>query len=337
MQEPVAETEVVDANIETSVVESPEIKSADVEDNGSPTTAGDDKLEIETDIEENGDSESRPQEYFKEALEQLGEDLESSWLEIEEFQQIAAEHGLDVEGFQQLAEELGVAEIIKADIASPEKLEQIANLFSAAQEGAETKGGALNNIAVIALALLKEGSTNVDMHFNETLPKDSREGILKLLNAFLDGAGHNSPGSISRAESAANPEDVVSADDFFKVIRDNPQKALENLEGAIPELKKAGWDMGNGGESLLREGRSSSQKAREALQAVLIGSDETEAKSLIDLLNNASNKYVLWQEVGGVLAQRLFGKKMIALDTKDVLEDLRGDGKKASGHAYFGN
>jgi hypothetical protein len=326
MQEPTIEVDVEETLPETQVTDetsdsSVDIAGAEVVEQGAEDVAGVvDGEPIETTMTEDINPETQPQRDFQEAVEILGIDLEKK--------------GPAIKFFGQMAEKLGITKIIASDIAETEKADLVKDLLIAAQDNREVGKEKFDEIASLVVGVFQKGVEGVSQHLGESLPDDIKSGVVRLIKALTEGANYNSSGSI-RGKESENSADVVSSDDLFKMMREDPMTAVRYLESAAPELKKAGWDMGSEGEKLLMDGRNNAQKAKEALKAVLIGLEGSEINSLADHLNTADH-YDRWQEVGGVLAQRLFSKKMIALDAKDALEDLHAGKQRASSHDYFG-
>jgi hypothetical protein len=326
MQEPTSEAAVEEALPETQAVDETNDSSADtagieVVEQGAEDVAGVvDGESTETTMTEDINPETQPQRDFQEAVEVLGIDLDKK--------------GPVIKLFGKMAEKLGITKIIASDIADTEKADLVKDLLIAAQGSSEAGKEKFNEIAALVVDVFHKGVEGVSQHLGESLPDDIKSGVVRLIKALTEGANYNSSGSI-RGKESENSADVVSSNDLFKMMREDPVTAVRYLESAAPELKKVGWDMGSEGEKLLMEGRNNVQKAKEALKAVLIGLEGSGINSLADHLNKADH-YDRWQEVGGVLAQRLFSKKMISLDAKDALEDLHAGKQRASSHDYFG-
>jgi len=326
MQEPTGEVTVEEGAPEVQVADETNDSLVDVA--GAPAVEGGaedvagvvDGEPTETTMTEDINPETQPQRDFQEAVEILEIDLDKK--------------GPAIKLFGKMAEKLGITKIIASDIAETEKADLVKDLLIAAQGNHEAGKEKFNEIATLVVSVFQKGVEGVNQHLGESLPDDIKSGVVRLIKALTEGANYNSSGSI-RGKESENSADVVSSSDLFKMMREDPMTAARYLESAAPELKKAGWDMGSEGEKLLMEGRNNAQKAKEALQAILIGSDKDGVNSLADHLNTADH-YDRWQEVSGVLAQRLFSKKMISLDVKDALEDLHAGKQRASSHDYFG-
>ncbi|MBU1966771.1 hypothetical protein KKH50_00575, partial [Patescibacteria group bacterium] len=159
-------------------------------------------------------------------------------------------------------------------------------------------------------------------------------GMLRLIRALFEGANYNSAGSL-RSRETANEGEVVTDADFFMMMREKPQDAIEKLLESSPQLEKAGWAIGSRGLELLRKGKGDSKVAKEALMAVFVGTGQDGIISLSDHLN-ATDRYERWKDVGGVLAEYLFNKKMLSLDIEKQLEDLSSGRQDPKSGTYFG-
>jgi len=160
-------------------------------------------------------------------------------------------------------------------------------------------------------------------------------GMLRFIRALFEGANYNSGSSLRNSE-AENPDDAIPSADFFTLMREKPQEAIAKLLDSSSKLKGAGWEIRDKGLELLRKGKDNPNFAKEALMAVLIGSDQEGITSLSDHLASVDDNE-RWKDIGPILAQELFDKKMLSFSIKKELKELRSGNQDPNNKAYFGS
>jgi hypothetical protein len=258
---------------------------------GAPPTATD-----EGELVENPETPTPQEDFenFKKALEFWGLDIEN--------------YGGDIREFQKLCDEIGITDLLNnEDLKSAEVERLVRDRLVEVENKQKGDNAGWEKFKHIALFV---GVEFTDW-LGESLPDTLESGMLRLIKAFIEGAGFNSASSIHAAQEKEK-DGVMSAGDFFGEIKGKPLQVVDKIKSADRELRNAGWDIGEENRKELND-VNGPEEAKKALQAVLVD-------SLGGYLDKYDH-YDRWQGVSVVLAKE-FGKTMLSLDIKKTLEDI---------------
>ncbi len=294
---PIEETAPPDEALNVDA-EPDEIKTTEIEEDGAA---------------ENSESNELPIQEFERVLKALNVDLEK--------------HQLSLEEFYKKAKELKLLKIIQSDLEDPDIAELVKNkLIGAEKENGENKFKKTGEFILAHLAAWGEAATQ------DTI----ENGVLRFIRALVEGANYNKGSSMRNFESnAENEGKVTSSSDFFFLMREKPQDAIEKLLESSSKLEKTGWSIGKKGLELLQKAQKDPSLEKEALMAVMIGKGQDGVTSFAEHLS-AIDDNVRFEETGSVLAKELFGQEMLATSIKDDLEDLRSGKHNPKSRSFFG-